>query len=74
MSRVVLLSLDEGQTIAQCLKAKVGVSAIERLNSGGVRLVCMSMAGAATIREALKSKVIVGEVTRERHRPSTSRW
>jgi hypothetical protein len=40
MSRAVLLSLDEGQMIAQCLKANVGVSAIEGLIGGGVRLVC----------------------------------
>jgi hypothetical protein len=47
MSRAVLLSLDEGQMIAQCLKANVGVSAIEGLIGGGVRLVCRSSAGAA---------------------------
>lgn len=68
MSRMILLSMKEADVLARCATEKVGVSAIERLQSGGVRLVCMSTAGAELIREALKSKLIVGEVIRERHR------
>ena len=74
MSRAILLSLDEGQVIAQCLKAKVGVSAIEGLVGGGVRLVCRSTAGAEIMRETLKKRLIQGEVVRERHRPPTPLW
>jgi hypothetical protein len=74
MSRAILLSLDEGQAIAQCLKAKVGVSAIEGLVGGGVRLVCRSSAGAEVIRETLKKHLIKGEAMRERHRPKTPLW
>ena len=74
MSRAILLSLDEGQAIAQCLKAKVSVSAIEGLVGGGVRLVCRSTAGAEIIREALKKHLIHGEAVRERHRPPTPLW
>ena len=46
MSRMLLLSMSEREAVAKCEDAKVGVSAIERLHSGGVRLVCMSTAGA----------------------------
>ena len=74
MSRAILLSLDEGQVIAQCLKAKVGVSAIEGLVGGGVRLVCRSGAGAEIMRDALKKHVIEGQAVRERHRPPTPLW
>ena len=74
MSRAILLSLDEGQVIAHCLKAKVGVSAIEGLVGGGVRLVCRSSAGAEIIRDLLKKHLIKGEAVRQRHRPKTPLW
>jgi hypothetical protein len=74
MSRVVHLSLDEGVVVIRCLSEKVGVSAIESLPSGGVRLVCMSSEGAARIRRKLKAYLIAGEVTRERYRPATGTW
>ena len=74
MTRAILLSLNEGQVIAQCLKAKVGVSAIEGLVGGGVRLVCRSTVGAEIIRDTLKKHLIHGEAVRERHRPPTPLW
>ena len=74
MSRVVHLDLDEGVVVIRCLSEKVGVSAIERLPSGGVRLVCMSSDGAELIRKKLKSYVIAGDVERERHRPAKPLW
>ena len=74
MSRVVHLNLDEGVVVVRCLSEKVGVSAIERLPSGGVRLVCMSSEGAARMRRKLKSHVIAGTVTRARHRPANPLW
>jgi len=74
MSRVVLLSMSEGEVIAKCHDAKIGVSAIERLTTGGVRLVCMSVDGAATIRNKLKAHIIKGEVVRERLRPLRTHW
>jgi hypothetical protein len=74
VSRVVHLSLDEGVVVIRCLSEKVGVSAIESLPGGGVRLVCMSSEGAARIRRKLKTYIIDGEVTRERHRPVTGTW
>jgi DNA-binding transcriptional regulator YdaS (Cro superfamily) len=74
MSRVVLLSMGEGEVIAKCHDAKIGISAIERLTSGGVRLVCMSVDGAATIRNKLKAHIIKGDVVRERLRPVRPHW
>jgi hypothetical protein len=74
MSRVVLLSVSESEVVAKCHGAKIGVSAIERLATGGVRLVCMSVAGAAMIRAELKAHIIEGHVVRERHRPATPLW
>ena len=47
MSRMLLLSMTEREAIAKCAEAKVGVSAIESLASGGVRI-CFGIAGIAT--------------------------
>ena len=74
MSRVLFVSLDEGHVVARCLAANVGISAIERLPAGGVRLVCMSSDGAGTMQRALKSHLIKEEVKRERHRPQRPLW
>ena len=74
MSRVVHLDLEEGVVVIRCLSEKVGVSAIERLPGGGVRLVCMSSDGAELIRKKLKSYLIAGEIERERHRPAKPLW
>ena len=74
MSRVVLLSLSEKQVRAHCSDDDVGVSAIESLHDGGVRLVCMGGKGAELIREKLKKHLIEGNVVRERHRPRTPMW
>lgn len=69
MSRVVHLRLDEGAVVTRCLSEKVGVSAIERLPAGGVRLVCMSNDGAELVRRKLKQHLIKGEVERLPYRP-----
>ena len=74
MSRVLLLALEEGQVVAACLKENVGVSAIERLASGGIRLVCMSSDGAALMMRKLKPHLIDGVAMRQRHRPATPLW
>ena len=74
MSRVVHLKLDKGVVEIRCMAENVGVSAIEALPAGGVRLVCMSSDGAELIRSKLKHYLIKGEVTRARHRPTTGTW
>ena len=74
MSRAINLSLAEADVVSRCLTARVGVSAIEPLPHGGVRLVCMSVDGADLMRRKLKSHIIKGEVRRERHRPRQPLW
>jgi hypothetical protein len=74
VSRVVLLSLPENQVRTKCAEGEIGVSAIESLQAGGVRLVCMSVHGADLIRKKLKNHLIQGAVVRERYRPSTPMW
>ena len=74
MTRTIHLSMGEGDVVARCLNEKVGVSAIERLPEGGVRLVCMSVDGAEVIRRKLKQHLIKGDVTRERFRPRRPLW
>jgi hypothetical protein len=74
MSREILVALSESVVVAKCTAAKVGVSAIERLPAGGVRLVCMSTNGAETMREAFKSNLIQGTVVREKQRPARGSW
>jgi len=74
MSRVLFVSLDEGQVVARCLTEKVGISAIEGLPSGGVRVVCKSNDGAATMKRKLKTHLLSDDVVRERHRPVRPLW
>ena len=74
MSRVLLVALDEGRVVAACLAENVGISTIEHLASGGVRLVCNTMEGAARMARKFKPHLIDGVVTRERRRPRTPLW
>jgi hypothetical protein len=74
MSRVLLLSLPETQVRTHCCDNDVGVSVIESLRDGGVRLVCMSAQGAELIRGKLKRHLIKGNAVRERYRPRTPMW
>jgi hypothetical protein len=64
MSRVINLAMSADEVRHQCQTRQVGVSALETLPDGGVRLVCMSADGAATIRKRLKANLINGDVRR----------
>lgn len=74
MSRVLLVALDEDQVVAKCASEKVGISVIERLPAGGVRLVCSSGDGAARMTRKLKSHLIKEPVVRTAHRPASPLW
>lgn len=74
MSRVLFVTLDEGQVVARCLAEKVGISSIERLPGGGVRLVCMSSDGTALMKRKLKQHLITDAVKRHAHRPASPLW
>ncbi|HEV2594906.1 MAG TPA: hypothetical protein VGU01_06880 [Sphingomicrobium sp.] len=75
MSRTLYLKLDEDKVLARCLKEQVGVSALERLPGGGVRLVCKSSEGAERIRLLLRTQLLDDKgVERKPHRPNTPLW
>jgi hypothetical protein len=69
MSRALFLSLSEDQVIAKCKTEKVSISALERLPAGGVRLVCASSDGAATMTRKLKTSLIADNAKRLPFRP-----
>jgi hypothetical protein len=74
MSRVLLLDMSAQAATDECHKQNIGVSALEALPAGGVRLVTMSMDGAERLRAKLKSKLLKGDVIRARHRPTRPLW
>ena len=69
MSRAVFLDMAERTVIAHCEAEKIGISSIGKIPTGGTRLVCMSVDGAAKIRSQLKSKLMKGDAAREQHGP-----
>ena len=74
MSRACNLAMTEAEIVKHCAEKAIGISALEALPGGGVRLVCMSGHGAAQIRAKLKRHLIAGEVRRERLRPARPLW
>jgi hypothetical protein len=74
MSRAMQLAMTERQATDMCAKQKVGVSTIEALPGGGVRLVCNTASGADIVRHKAKSKVMRVEEARHKHRPPTPLW
>lgn len=74
MSRVMQLAMSEPEVLKLCASKKVAISAIEALPGGGTRLVCCSSTGADIVRRKAKSKVLIAEKARERHRPLTPLW
>lgn len=74
MSRVLHLRMSQDAAADHCNARKIGVSALETLPSGAIRLVCMSNDGAERARKSLKTKLIKGDMIRERHRPTKPLW
>jgi hypothetical protein len=74
VSRAFNLSMTEAEVVRHCQDKSIAISALEALPDGGSRLVCMSGHGAAQIRSKLKSRIIQGEVRRERFRPARLLW
>ena len=66
MSRVLLVNVTEEAAAKACARFDVGVSVVEPLDSGGVRLVCTTTDGAEIMRRKLRAKLIAGPVTRSR--------
>lgn len=74
MSRVLLLDMSSQSAVDECHRMEIGVSALEALPAGGVRLVTMSSEGAERLRNRLKSRLLKGDVLRARHRPTRPLW
>lgn len=74
MSRALNLKMTEAEIVRHCKDKSIGISALEALPDGGMRLVCMSGFDAAQMRSKLKGKIIEGEVRRERFRPVRPLW
>lgn len=64
MSRAINLNATQDHVLAACAKRKIGISAIETLQSGGTRLVMNNVEDAAEIAKVYGSKVLTGKVVR----------
>lgn len=58
------IALPQAEVAAGCAGAKVTISAIEVLPSGGTHLVCLNMEGADEMRHRFKKHLIEGRVKR----------
>jgi hypothetical protein len=74
VSRAVNLAMTEAQVVRHCHDKSIGISALEPLPGGGIRLVCMSSYGAAQIRSKLTGHLMDDDVRRERFRPLHPLW
>ena len=69
MSRAVFLDMSEKSVIAHCEAEDIGISCIGKLPTGGTRLVCMSVYGAAQVRLKLKAKLMKDDAARQQRGP-----
>jgi hypothetical protein len=69
MSRAVYLNMSERTAVAHCETEKIGISSIGKLPTGGIRLVCMSVDGAAQLRRKLKASLMKEDVSEQRRGP-----
>lgn len=64
MTRALNVALPEAEVRSRCEAAKVAISAIETLPSGGTHLVCVTIEGADEMRHKFKKDLIEGRVKR----------
>jgi hypothetical protein len=69
MSRAVFLDMSERSVVAHCEAEKIGISCIGKVSTGGTRLVCMSVDGAAQVRRQLKAKLLKCDSAPEQRGP-----
>lgn len=74
MSRAVNLSMSTEDALKHCTDKGIGVSALEALPGGGVRLVCSSGDGAEQVRRVLKRKLLAVDLPRTAFRPTRPLW
>ncbi len=64
MSRAINVDASEAHVLDMCAKHNASISAIEKLHSGGTRVVMKNMDDAVVIIKAFGAKVITGDVLR----------
>ena len=64
MSRALNINTSEADVTAACQAAGIPISTIERLVSGGTRVVLNNSVDAAAIAKTFKTKLLSGPVTR----------
>jgi hypothetical protein len=64
MSRALNINTSEADVTAACQAAGIPISTIERLVSGGTRVVLNNSVDAAAIAKTFKTKLMAGPVTR----------
>ena len=74
MSRAINLDMAEGAIVKHCSDKGIGISVLETLPGGGMRLVCDSAYGAEQIRSQLKRHVLAMDTRRAAFRPRTPLW
>lgn len=74
MSRALNLKMSESAVVKHCRDRQIGISVLEALPDGGVRLVCSSADGAEQVRDNLRRHVMNGDVRRTAFRPSNPLW
>jgi hypothetical protein len=60
--------------VKHCFDNRIGISVLETLPGGGIRLVCDSAYGAEQIRFKLKRHVLAVDTRRAAFRPRTPLW
>lgn len=64
MSRALNINTTEAEITAACEKAGISISTIERLISGGTRVVFNNAVDTASMAKTYKAKLLTGPVTR----------
>lgn len=64
MSRAININAAEAHIVATCKKFGIEISMIERLDSGGTRIVLKNAADTLSIAKAYDSKVLTGPIVR----------
>lgn len=64
MSRVLNIDATQDHVLATCQSKKAQISTIEKLLSGGTRVVLLNAVDTALIRKAYGTKIITGNVRR----------
>jgi hypothetical protein len=64
MSRALNIDASEAEIMASCASAGIVISMIERLQSGGTRVVLNNAVDAKAVARTYRLKLLTGEVTR----------